>query len=180
MDRKTSSLLLAALALGTGAGAFAWFFVAKRTGTETTGMPPMPNDNRSAAAESRPLTATTATPREDATKKVTTIDVSRSIRMPDGKYLPALNGVLNPPALTWPSGRIYSPVVGTERDTHGNDWYLHADGSKSTMQMIDMNRLGKTSREAVSYVATPQASLPVQREVPVRGADSLPTGGTAR
>ena len=96
--------------------------------------------------------------------KVTTIDVSRSIRMPDGKYLPALNGVLNPPALTWPTGRPYSPVVGTERDTRGDEWYVHADGSKSTMTMIQMNRQGRMSDEPVSYVATPQANLPVLDE----------------
>lgn len=96
--------------------------------------------------------------------KATTVDVSRSIRMPDGKYLPALNGVLNPPALTWPTGRPYSPVVGTERDTRGDDWYVHADGSKSTMKMIQMNRQGRISVEPVSYVANPQPTLPVLDE----------------
>lgn len=176
MDRKTPALLLTVILLGAAGGAAIWYLTAKPGTSDEARTPPIPEKPASTPSVAKTPGPVTAAPLQP--QNPNTIDVSRSIRMPDGKYLPALNGVLNPPALGWPKDRPYSPVVGTERDTRGNDWYLHADGSKSTMNMIDMNRGGRVVREAVTQVANPQAALPVQHEE--SGSGSRPGGGTAR
>jgi hypothetical protein len=61
-------------------------------------------------------------------------DTSRAggLRLPDGTSLPPLNGAIDPPPMVWSDDTPFSPVVGVQHDPGGCDWYVHADGSRST------------------------------------------------
>ncbi len=98
----------------------------------------------------------------------------RLLKLPTGEYVPALNGVLNPAAMQWPSTIPYSPIVGRERDSHGQDWYVHADGSKSTTTMVFRSDLGRM--DPVTQVANPNATLPMEGTPDATGAPG-PGGG---
>lgn len=69
-------------------------------------------------------------------------DKSKFVRYPDGQYLPALNGVVGAPPMTW-DDRPYSPVVGIRTTPDGTRWYVHADGSMTTMYMAWRDDLGR-------------------------------------
>ena len=62
---------------------------------------------------------------------------SRELELPDGTFVAALNGAVDPAPLQqfWGSQVPWSPIVGVERD-QGVDWYRHANGSYSTTQMV--------------------------------------------
>lgn len=177
MTRKLAAPLILSLVLGALLGGTAWYLT-RESAAPSRDPGPGSRPASSPASSAGVATDLRATSLGGPVPQGQTVDVSRSIRMPDGKYLPALNGVLNPPNLTWPKSRPYSPVVSTERDTKGQEWYVHADGSKSTMTMIDMKRGERVSREAVSYVATPQAALPVRDDPAPKSA--APGSGAKR
>lgn len=71
-----------------------------------------------------------------------------TLRMPDGKEFPLLNGVREAPLPSWEPGRPYSPIIGT-RTVRGIDYYVHADGSTTTTIMAwrtDLKRYDGTTR----------------------------------
>jgi hypothetical protein len=91
----------------------------------------------------------------------------RELQLPDGSYVPALNGAEGAPPLQlfWEAGRPWSPIVGVARSDAGVDWYVHADGSRSTTEMKwrgDLGRLDALTRVAHPGDAPPPA-LPARR-----------------
>lgn len=81
-------------------------------------------------------------------------DHRRDIELPDGNFVPALNGAVGarPIALAW-GDTPWSPIIGTERSDAGVDWYVHADGSRSTTEMKFRSDLGRL--DAMTRVAHP-------------------------
>ena len=73
--------------------------------------------------------------------------------LPDGTRLAALNRVTGVTSIEWPADRPFSPVVGTEASPTGLQWYVHADGTRSTTQWLQMN---DGTRRAVGTVAAPR------------------------
>ena len=63
---------------------------------------------------------------------------SHELELPDGTFVPALNGATDPAPLReyWGAEVPWSPIVGVERNDQGLDWYRHANGSYSTTQMV--------------------------------------------
>ncbi len=79
------------------------------------------------------------------------------ITYPDGSTRQALNGVTANVAALWDAGRPFSPIVGTFLD-RGWEWYRHADGSLSTVNIVEINGVPQ-----VCPVTThPNEMLPVQ------------------
>ncbi len=65
------------------------------------------------------------------------------VKLPNHEYLPALNGCMDPPAMQWPPGKPYSPVVGTRVFADGVEWYVHENGFFSTTHMVHNSQLGR-------------------------------------
>ncbi len=64
--------------------------------------------------------------------------VKSGIRLPDGSYLPLLNGVPRASPISraeW-LGPV-PPVVGKQVDAEGVEWWVHADGSSTTTRWTD-------------------------------------------
>jgi hypothetical protein len=79
-------------------------------------------------------------------------DHRAELELPDGTFVPSLNGAVGarPIATAWGS-QPWSPIVATERSDRGVDWYVHADGSRSTTEMqfrSDLARLDALTRVA--------------------------------
>jgi hypothetical protein len=74
-------------------------------------------------------------------------------RLPDGQYVPSLNGAVDAAPMDWPADRPYSPIVGRERDAKGFEWYVHGDGTKSTTVMTYRPELGRM--DALTRIAHP-------------------------
>ncbi len=81
-------------------------------------------------------------------------DLSAYVKLPDGTFAPALNGVRNAPAMAWPEDVPFAPIVGKEKTHGGVEWYVHADGSKSTTTKIFRKDLGRD--DPITQVATPR------------------------
>jgi len=73
--------------------------------------------------------------------------------LPTGERVPALNGVRATVELLWPDDRPYAAITGISRQPNGLQWYVHADGSYSTTQMVYRSDLGR--KAAMSLVASP-------------------------
>jgi len=86
-----------------------------------------------------------------------------SLRFPDGTWLPAVNGARGAGAFPgFSGGRPYAPVVEVIRDSTGLLWFKHADGSHSTVQLLEVERQGlPPSREPGWVVGNPTAALPL-------------------
>ena len=87
-------------------------------------------------------------------------DRSRELELPDGTFVPALNGAVgaSPLAMYW-GITPWSPIVGVERSSAGVDWYRHEDGSYSTTEMVWRKDLGRNA--AMTRVAHPGPVAPV-------------------
>ena len=75
----------------------------------------------------------------------------KSLAMPDGTFLPVLNGAVGAPAVDWPDGRPYSPVVKKVVDAAGLEWYLHGDGSYTITQNQYRADLGRIEPATTLY-----------------------------
>jgi hypothetical protein len=80
------------------------------------------------------------------------------LRMPDGSFVPPLNGAVNPPAAQWTDP--FSPIVGTRRGNEAGaiEWYVHADGTMTTTIMLFRHELGRP--DATTIVTHPRAPAP--------------------
>ncbi|MCB9878191.1 MAG: hypothetical protein H6835_11385 [Planctomycetes bacterium] len=79
---------------------------------------------------------------------------AEQMQLPDGTFVPALNGAVDAAPLKDFWGPFpWSPIVGVERSAAGLDWYRHADGSYSTTQMVWRPDLGREA--AMTRVAHP-------------------------
>mgnify|MGYP006921591956 CR=1 FL=1 len=67
-----------------------------------------------------------------------------AVVFPDGTWLPVLNGVDNPPPYPgFSRGYPYAPVTQIVTDDKGVQWYIHADGSRSSPQNMEYSEGGK-------------------------------------
>jgi hypothetical protein len=82
---------------------------------------------------------------------------ARKLRLPDGSETTPLNGVVAPMPMVW-GDRPYAPIRGVE---HGNgvDWWVHADGTRSTTLDVWRHELGRT--DPVTLVFHPGQPAPV-------------------
>ena len=76
------------------------------------------------------------------------------LKFPDGSTAPMLNGVKESVELVWNKGP-YSPIKEKIVD-RGLEWYVHEDGSHSTVQMVEVNGVPAP----IGIVATPTEALP--------------------
>lgn len=94
-------------------------------------------------------------PRADDGKQA----VAGQLELPDGSVVAALNGATGAMRLAAAWGpHPWSPIVTVERSDAGVDWYVHADGSRSTTEMKWRPDLGR--EDALVRVARPQESAP--------------------
>ena len=96
---------------------------------------------------------------DPSTTRSAPAEEERQIVFPDGSKLPPLNGVEVPAPMEWPGERPYSPVVRRMRDQRGREWYIHADGSRTSTWMEWRKDLGRY--DAVTVVDNPVAGTPV-------------------
>lgn len=84
-----------------------------------------------------------------------------TLLLPDGARVPALNGARSPQAMreVWPVSVPWSPITGVEHSPAGIDWYVHADGSRSTTQMVWRADLGRM--DAMTRLARPAPRVPL-------------------
>lgn len=76
------------------------------------------------------------------------------IRLPDGSFLPNLNGVRQ--AITWTRKEV-TPVVDRVVDPQsGIEWYVHADGLYSTTVMVEKQTPQGVTQQAVLSYARPE------------------------
>lgn len=109
---------------------------------------------------------------------------ARMVQLPNGDFVPALNGVVNAPRMEWGSDTPYSPIIGKERDSRGQDWYVHMDGSKSTTTNVYRSDLGRY--DGSTQVAHPTPALPLEpgeleaarKGGAARGGAAPPPGGS--
>jgi hypothetical protein len=100
------------------------------------------------------VVAVDAVQRPASSPTTASADRSQHLELPDGLFVPTLNGATNCAPIAnywgpWP----WSPIVGVERSSAGLDWYAHADGSYSTTQMVWREDLGRY--DAMTRVAHP-------------------------
>jgi hypothetical protein len=86
----------------------------------------------------------------------------KMVLLPTGEYIQALNGAVDAPPLSWEQGRPYSEIIGIERTPAGQEWWVHADGTKSTTEMNFRSDLGRA--DATTQVAHPARPLPIEPE----------------
>lgn len=125
---------------------------------------PKPNDGKVPVPPPQGAQAATQGERVQAVKNPK--DRDKMLAYPDGTYLPVLNGCDIPPRIIWPDEIPYSPVVRRHVDEHGIEYYVHADGSLSSSQMIYRSDLGH--KVAMAFVWNPQKAVP---------RDDLPDSG---
>jgi len=82
------------------------------------------------------------------------------VKLPTGEWLRALNGAVDVKPMEWPADRPFSPIIGVERSPSGKDWWVHADGTKSTTEMIFRSDLGR--HDAILEIASPTPALPME------------------
>ncbi len=69
-------------------------------------------------------------------------DPGSMLRLPDGSYVPPLNGIQQPQPMIWKHGS-FTAIVATERTSWQGlgelDWYVHQDGARSTTLMTGVD-----------------------------------------
>lgn len=76
---------------------------------------------------------------------------TEGLRYPDGSVRAGLNGVTDRLEPSFTECMPFAPIVGVERDYHGLDWYVHANGARSTSF-----RDGRGLPFALAYMPGPQ------------------------
>ncbi|HZN37870.1 MAG TPA: hypothetical protein VFD82_03650 [Planctomycetota bacterium] len=147
MSWAVKGLAAAALACAALASAAPWF--SSRQEAAPTGCP-LPASKPPAPA---PAPAAEVASVERA-KESSSVDHSRELELPDGSFVPALNGAVGATRVAEYWGPLpWSPIAAVERSSAGVDWYRHQDGSYSTTQMVWRKDLGRY--EAMTRVAHP-------------------------
>ncbi len=90
------------------------------------------------------------------------------VKFPDGSSAAALNGVTAEVTLVW-NDRPYSPIKQKIVD-RGWEWYVHEDGSHSTVRMVEVNGV----LAPIGIVASPTESLPVLEDLEKSLGQQLP------
>lgn len=129
----------AARAVLIGALALTLLLLAWRAWPATAVVIAPPSDPSPSAAEApsqaAPPAAGAVTPTAVAAPKRE--DHRGELELPDGTFVPALNGAITPEPLAkywgpWP----WSPITGVEANDKGVQWYRHEDGSYSTTEVL--------------------------------------------
>ena len=81
-------------------------------------------------------------------------DISTKTSLPDGTYIPNLNGVRVP--LTC-SGGVFSPIVSIRRTDLGVAWWIHENGMMSTTEIVDGIFNGVPGRRPMIRYAVPRS-----------------------
>ncbi len=89
--------------------------------------------------------------------------IENALVYPDGKMLPALNGVTGQVRITWPPHREYTPLLGIETSADGEQWYHHEGDIWITTIKVEMNRQGKRSIEAVGKTVEKRPTVPLEQ-----------------
>ena len=105
---------------------------------------------------------------EAAPKAPERVDAAATWRLPDGSCIAPLNGAIDPAPLAWPPNVPWSPIVGRELGAAGVEWYVHADGSRSTTETKWRADLGRF--DAVTRLARPGPSAPASPTAPPAAA----------
>ena len=81
------------------------------------------------------------------------------LSLPDGTFVRCLNGATGAPPLSQHWGtRPWSPIIEIERSDRGVDWYVHADGTRTTTEMKWRQDLGRY--DAMTRIAVPMGEPP--------------------
>jgi hypothetical protein len=150
VDRSRTQLLAPCILLGAVAGALAIWLASR----------PADGDAPAPAGVAPREAAPPAPPAAGALPPANTAapaGAARRLRLPDGSEAAPLNGVLAPAAMVW-GERPYAQIVGVERG-NGVDWWVHADGTRSTTLEIWRHELGRT--DPVTLVFHPGEPAPV-------------------
>lgn len=155
------SLSIAAVLLALSA----WWLA--RSATDAAGGPALADAAVEPSAATPTLPPTSAPPIRTAAAPVafapgapaSVQDGAPGLRLPDGTRVALLNGATRDVELVWPADRAFSPIVGTRRHA-GLDWYVHADGTQSTTQVVFRADLGR--EDVVAVVGAPITVAPVE------------------
>jgi hypothetical protein len=129
-------------------------------GTDADDPGPAPGRGEAATTAAAAAAAIVAAP---AASRDPTGPRDGQLALPDDTFVPCLNGARGAPDLRlfW-GDRPFSPIVSIERTDLGIDWYVHADGSRTTTEMkwrADLGRFDAMTRVAVPVPGTPAAAI---------------------
>lgn len=157
---STQATVLSAVGIGiVCAGAWvAWVAweasQAKAAGTGATSPPAAQQQRQQQPQVPKPMVASDTRPAPEPQQNPR--DTSLMTRLPDGSYIPNLNGVRQP--MSW-NGQ-FSPIVRINRTDTGVDWWVHENGLHSTVYMVEGTRRGVPVREAALLKAFPLPARP--------------------
>jgi len=94
--------------------------------------------------------------------KAAVTDRSALVELPDGTFVPTLNGATGALSLRecWGT-RPWSPIERVDRSDVGVDWYVHEDGTRTTTEMKWRADLGR--QDAMTRIAVPLPEAPPTR-----------------
>lgn len=167
-----NSLLPVGLFVCAAAGAVLWWWPNDKVVAEVSPAPTATVQSPAPAPETPLLEARWTAP--TTVQNPAPTEQRHMVKLPTGEWIKALNGAVDA-KLEWPSDRPYSPIIGVERAPNGQDWWVHADGSKSTTTMVYRSDLGR--HDAVGQVANPTASLPMEPSEAPQGSGAPGAGG---
>ena len=148
---------LVGLLLVAGLGTFAWV---QRPRPDDAAVAPAAPPTAQPPPTQTPQTQTSTLPvlrygAPPAVREPTDTERKQLIALPNGEFVPTLNGVVDAPAMTWPVEVPFSPIIGTERDPRGQEWYVHASGARSTTSRVFHSGEGRMTPSTT--VALPKA-----------------------
>ena len=79
--------------------------------------------------------------------------VDGMLRLPDGSFIPNLNGVTEPMVWTYPGD--FSPITAIRASDKGVEWWVHENGMLSTTLVVEGTFSGKPIKTPVLQVAVP-------------------------
>ncbi|MBK8980301.1 MAG: hypothetical protein IPM29_30740 [Planctomycetes bacterium] len=91
-----------------------------------------------------------------------TVPARDRVALPDGTWVRPLNDVYGLDHLAWPRNEPWAPIVGIRTEPNGQRWYVHADGSRTTMIMMWRDDLGRLDPVQQRYKPHPELA-PVRR-----------------
>lgn len=147
--------LLSVVAIGIlGAASWAVWSATQAKAAEPKKIPEPPAAKKALPQVPTPMVATNTRPAPKPQHNPR--DISLMTRLPDGTYVPNLNGVRQP--MSW-TGQ-FSPIVSINRTDVGVDWWVHENGLQSTVLILEGTMKGVPVREATLLQAFPMSALP--------------------
>lgn len=167
---RMKKILAVAILVAAAAGGYALWRQSRSTPTSTASKQDAEAGTKTSAAEQAQQQLAKQSSRAPKEPRAPKELVSKSVafsatkkqnhmRTPDGQWVAALNGAVDPPNLDWPRDRQWSPIKRKIIDKVGTEWYEHEDGSYSTNFMLFRSDLGR--KEAVTHIVHPEKALPL-------------------